>query len=87
MDSVTGEPIEGVKFQIWRASDDTSTGEYNDLGIHYTDARGMIHLERLDTGWYKIRELEAPAGYIIRQPDTQEIYLAAGQDRTLVFLV
>ena len=36
VDSVTGEPIEGVKFQIWRASDNARTGEYNDMGIHYT---------------------------------------------------
>ena len=85
VDSVTGEPIEGVKFQVWRASDDTRTGEYNDLGIYYTDTQGQIHLERAETGWYKVKELEPAPGYIIRQPDTQEIYLAAGQDRTLVF--
>ena len=35
VDSVTGSPIEGVKFQIWRGSDDTKTGEYNDLGVYY----------------------------------------------------
>ncbi len=62
VDSITGSPIEGVKFQVWRGSDDTKTGEYNDLGTYYTDAEGQIHLERADTGWYKIQELEpAPA--------------------------
>ena len=85
VDSVTGNPISGVKFQVWRASDDTSTGEYNDLGIYYTDAQGMIHLERVDTGWYKIRELEPAPGYTIKQPDTQEIYLAAGKDYIVTF--
>ena len=83
VDSVTGEPIEGVKFQIWRGSDHTTTGDYYDLGVYYTDPDGLIHLEQLDTGWYKIKELETVPGYIIRQPDTQEIYLAAGQDRTV----
>ena len=85
VDSVTGSPIEGVKFQIWRGSDDTKTGEYNDLGIFYTDAQGQIHLERQETGWYKIKELEPAPGFTIKQPDTQEIYLAAGKDHTVTF--
>ena len=85
VDSVTGSPIEGVKFQVWRGSDDTQTGEYNDLGTYYTDAEGQIHLERVDTGWYKIQELEPAPGYTIKQPDTQEIYLAAGKDHTVTF--
>ncbi|MDE6590560.1 MAG: hypothetical protein K2K53_09515, partial [Oscillospiraceae bacterium] len=85
VDSVTGSPIEGVKFQIWRGSDDTKTGEYNDLGVFYTDAEGQIHLERQETGWYKIKELEPAPGYTIKQPDTQEIYMAAGKDYTVTF--
>ena len=85
VDSITGSPIEGVKFQVWRGSDDTKTGEYNDLGTFYTDAQGEIHLERQETGWYKIKELESAPGYTIKQPDTQEIYLAAGKDHTVTF--
>ena len=85
VDSVTGSPISGVKFQIWRASDNTRTGEYNDLGIYYTDAQGQIHLERVETGWYKVKELETAPGFTIKQPDTQEIYLAAGRDYTVTF--
>ena len=85
VDSITGSPIEGVKFQVWRGSDDTKTGEYNDLGTFYTDAQGEIHLERQETGWYKIKELEPAPGFTIKQPDTQEIYLAAGKDHTVTF--
>ena len=85
VDSITGSPIEGVKFQVWRGSDDTKTGEYNDLGTFYTDAQGEIHLERQETGWYKVKELEPAPGYTIKQPDTQEIYLAAGKDHTVTF--
>ncbi len=87
VDSIIGSPIEGVKFQVWRGSDDTKTGEYNDLGTFYTDAEGQIHLERVDTGWYKIQELEPAPGYTIKQPDTQEVYLAAGKDHTVTFLL
>jgi len=86
VDSVTGSPIEGVKFQVWRGSDDTQTGEYNDLGTFYTDAEGQIHLVRVNTGWYKIQELEPAPGYTIKEPATQEIYLEAGKDHTVTFL-
>jgi len=34
VDSITGSPIEGVKFQVWRGSDDTKTGEYNDCLLY-----------------------------------------------------
>ena len=85
VDSITGSPIEGVKFQIWRGSDDTQTGEYNDLGTFYTDANGQIHLVRVNTGWYKIQELEPAPGYTIKEPATQEIYLEAGKDHTVTF--
>ena len=85
VDSITGGPIAGVKFQIWRASDNTKSGEYNDLGIYYTDANGEIHLERVDTGWYKILELEPAPGYAIKDPASQDVYLKAGESRTVVF--
>ena len=74
-----------VKFQIWRGSDDTITGELNDLGIHYTNASGEIVLEHIDTGWYRIKELEPAPGFTIKQPDTQEIYLSAGKTHTVQF--
>ena len=85
VDSITGSPIANVKFQIWRGSDDTQTGEYNDLGTFYTDAEGQIHLVRVNTGWYKIQELEPAPGYTIKEPATQEIYLEAGKDHTVTF--
>ena len=78
-DSITHSPIEHVKFQVWRGSDDTITGELNDLGTFYTDKNGVILLEKLETGWYRVKELEPAPGYTIKQPDTQDIYLKAGE--------
>ena len=78
-DSITHSPIEHVKFQVWRGSDDTITGELNDLGTFYTDKNGEILLEKLETGWYRVKELEPAPGYTIKQPDTQDIYLKAGE--------
>ena len=32
VDSVTGDPVKGAKFQVWYASNHTDSGELNDLG-------------------------------------------------------
>ena len=84
-DSITHSPIANVKFQVWRGSDDTITGELNDLGVFYTDANGEILLEKLDTGWYRIKELEPAPGYTIKQPDTQDIYLKPEETHVVRF--
>jgi uncharacterized surface anchored protein len=85
VDSITKSPIGHVKFQIWRGSDDTVTGELNDLGVFYTNEAGEIVLEHIDTGWYRIRELESAPGFTIKAPDTQDIYLKAGETHEVQF--
>ena len=55
VDSVTGEPIKGAKFQIWRGSDDTKSGEYNDLGGCFA-VRG-------------IRVMDSEKGVFVAMPD------------------
>ena len=82
VDPITKNPVAHAKFQIWRASGDTKTGDYNDPGTFYSDENGEIVLEHIDTGWYKISELEAPSGYSIKQAD-HEFYLAAGETKTV----
>ncbi len=82
VDSITGNPVAHAKFQIWRASGDTKTGEYNDLGTFYSNEAGEIILEHTEPGWFKISELEAPSGYSIKQAD-YEFYLAAGETKTV----
>ena len=82
VDSITKNPVAHAKFQIWRASGDTRTGEYNDLGTFYSNEAGEIVLEHTDPGWFKISELEAPSGYSIKQAD-YEFYLAAGETKTV----
>ena len=80
MDSITGNPIEGAKFQIWYGSNSTTTGELNDLGTYFTDERGEIVLEGLRDGWYKVTELEPAHGFTIKEPATQEFYITGGKD-------
>ena len=85
VDSITKSPIANVKFQIWRGSDNTITGELNDLGVFYTNETGEIVLEHIDTGWYRIKEVESAPGFTIKAPDTQDIYLKAGETHEVQF--
>ena len=61
--SVTGDPLEGAKFQVIYASNNTGSGEINDLGYFYTDENGQFELTGLKDGWYKVTELESVPGY------------------------
>ena len=65
VDSVTGDPIKGAKFQIWYGSNHTDTGELNDLGTYFSDASGKIILPEIKDGWYKVTELEPASGYAL----------------------
>ena len=85
VDSVTGDPVKGAKFQIWYASNHTDSGELNDLGVYYTDESGKIILPEVKDGWYKVTELEAPQGYSIKEPATQECFIAGGESKVLTF--
>ena len=85
VDSVTGDPVKGAKFQIWYASNHTDSGELNDLGVYYTDESGKIILPEVKDGWYKVTELEAPHGYSIKEPATQECFIAGGESNVLTF--
>ena len=85
VDSVTGDPVKGAKFQIWYGSNHTDTGEFNDLGTYFSDASGKIILPEIKDGWYKVTELEAPHGYSIKEPATKECFIAGGESKVLIF--
>ena len=84
--SVTGKPLEGAKFHITYASNDTDTGEINDLGAFFTDENGQIVLTRLRDGWYTVEELASVPGY--QPPDgsaEQTLYVGGGKNAEMTF--
>jgi len=85
VDSVTGDPVKGAKFQIWYASNHTDTGELNDLGTYFSDASGKIILPEIKDGWYKVTELEPASGYAIKEAATQECFISGGESKVLTF--
>ncbi len=87
--SITHERLANVRFQVWYASNDTETGEYNDLGVFTTDEIGRIELtgpaNGLRDGWFRVKELEPPTGFSIKDSDTQEAFIPAGKGHTFLF--
>ena len=84
VDAITKDALKGAKFSIIYASNNTFTGEINDMGDYMTDENGQIKLYNLKDGWYKITETEAPDGYKITEKP-QEIYIKAGENKTVTF--
>lgn len=84
-DAVSGDPIAGAKFHIVYASNNTFSGEINDLGSYTTDEGGLIELTRITDGWYRITETEPAAGYALGKQPTQDVYVKAGTGRVVTF--
>ena len=82
--SVTKDPLENAKFHIYYASDNTETGEINDLGTYYTDASGRIVLTDVNRGWYKAVEEVPPTGFAVQGDGVYEFYLEGGASKELV---
>ena len=85
VDSITKDPIKSAKFHITYASNNSFTGELNDLGTYFTDEKGQIKLTKLRDGWYRVTEVEPAAGYAIKDPATQDCFIQAGTGKTLTF--
>ncbi len=85
VDSITGSPIKGAKFEVWYGSNSTTTGELNSLGTFFSDENGQFFVDLLRDGWYKVTELEPAAGYTIKQPATQEFYIKGGESKVITY--
>jgi uncharacterized surface anchored protein len=86
LDSITHDPIKNVRFNVKFSPNVNFTGGVVDLGNYTTDAEGRILLNNnLQAGWYRVTEIEAPAGYIRKEPFTQDIFLAGGDNKVMTF--
>ena len=68
--SITKDPLENAKFHIYYASDNTETGEINDLGTYYTDSSGPVSYTHLDV--YKRQALINVSQTLSRNWTTRE---------------
>ena len=81
--SVTGDPLSNAKFHIYYGSDNTTTGEINDLGVFTTASDGKITITDVNRGWYKLVEESAPKGFGIQGSGVTEFYLEANTSKTV----
>ena len=81
--SVTGDVLANAKFHIYYGSDNTTTGEINDLGVFTTASDGKITLTDVNRGWYKLVEESAPKGFGIQGSGVTEFYLEANTSKTV----
>ena len=87
IDSVVGDGVKGAKFELWVSKDKTENGTYQKLNdtFYYTDENGIIELPELDTGWYKVKEVEPPEGYMLKEPSEQTLYVEHDKGSTITF--
>ncbi|GHU36011.1 hypothetical protein FACS1894105_05680 [Clostridia bacterium] len=76
VDEDTGLPLAGAEFSIKHNGNIVYEG--------LTDASGVINLADLPEGWYQVRELAAPHGYLIRD-EVKDVFLSAGGSAQLKF--
>ena len=81
--SITGDYLANAKFHIYYGSDNTITGEINDLGVFTTASDGKITLTDVNRGWYKLVEESAPKGFGIQGSGVTEFYLEANTSKTV----
>ena len=83
-DSITGDRLSSVRFNVKFSPASSFTGGVVDLGDYMTDANGEILLNNnLQSGWYRVTELAPKSGYSLKGSATQDIFLAGGDNKTL----
>ncbi|WP_409967720.1 SpaA isopeptide-forming pilin-related protein [Bengtsoniella intestinalis] len=70
VDADTGEGLYGAIFVLYDSND-------NPIGEYMSDQRGYVYIDGVDDGRYKLREIEAPEGYI-RDDEYKTIYVRYG---------
>ncbi len=75
----TKEVLSGAKFEIYRAENNTTQGLVEKIGEYFTNQQGEINLDTLDYGWYCIKEVQAPNGYLLSENTTKFVFLEPNQ--------
>ncbi len=81
-DANTGKMLDGATFEVIRVTGETSGQNGTLICTVTTDHSGVIVITGLEAGAYAVREIKAPANYIIAETDRQTVNLKA--DRTSV---
>lgn len=84
VDSVTKDPLKNAKFEVYRAVNGSLDGEVVKVGEYTTNTNGDFVVDHAETGWHRIIEKQAPAGYE-RKIESVDVFLKAGEDKEITF--
>ena len=84
VDSVTKDSLKNARFEVYKAVNGSLNGEVVKVGEYTSDSNGQFKVQHADTGWYRIIEKQAPAGYE-RKTESLEVFLKAGEDKEITF--
>ena len=76
-DANTGEMLDGATFEVIKVTGETSGQNGTVICTVTTDHSGVIVITGLQAGAYAIREIKAPANYLIAETDLQTVNLKA----------
>ena len=65
-------PLSGAKFELYKRTDDSGNINWNTVvkeEISVDNASDIIELEGLESGYYRLKEIQAPEGYQILDSD------------------
>lgn len=79
VDSQDKIPLAGAKFELWRAENNTVQGLIEKVGEYYTNDLGEIALNNLNYGWYAVKEVQAPQGYLLAKNNIKFVFLEPNQ--------
>ena len=83
IDSITKSSLKEVPFSVQYIGEKLN-GSVKNIGTFYTDENGLIELDLLEVGWYRIKEEKAPKGYKI-DDEVKEIFIDADKSVTVTF--
>jgi uncharacterized surface anchored protein len=83
--AVTGELLAGAAFELYRADEQVSGVPGTMVGRYTTDNSGVIVITGLEPGYYIVKEVQAPANFLISENSQQNGYLKADGTAVLEF--
>jgi uncharacterized surface anchored protein len=83
--AITGELLAGATFELYRADEQVSGVPGTAIGRYTTDNSGVIVITGLEPGFYVVKEVQAPANFLISENSQQNGFLKADGTTVLEF--
>jgi uncharacterized repeat protein (TIGR01451 family) len=83
--ALTGELLPGAVFELYRADAQVSGIPGTAIGRYTTDNSGIVVITGLESGYYVVKEVQAPQNFLLSENSQQSGYLKADGTTVLEF--